>query len=135
MTYFEDLRVGTRTDVGSHTFTNGLVLDSAVYPNLTEVSPVQSGDSHITGMQHMGVIKDFNISYTIDSTVPAPVLTLVDPNTLQWRGVANTTYSVQLSSDLTNWSAPFSVTSSSTTFGFTNQSPDPTQTFYRVTYP
>lgn len=126
------LRVGSV--VGSHSFTNGLVLDSAVYPTLSEVSPVQSGDSHVTGMQHMGVIKDFKITYTIDSTVPPPVLTLAAPNLLQWQGVADTTYSVQLSSDLVNWSTAYPVTSSSTAFSFTNQSVD-TQGFYRVSYP
>ena len=42
----------------SNTFPNGLVFDSAVYTPLSDVSPVQSGDSHVGGMQHMPVIKD-----------------------------------------------------------------------------
>jgi endonuclease/exonuclease/phosphatase family metal-dependent hydrolase len=122
--------------VGSHSFTNGLVLDSAVYPNLSEVSPVQSGDSHVTGMQHMGVIKDFKITYTIaDATVPAPQLTLTSPTIISWQGQPNTTYTVQLSSDLQTWPTSFPVNSSTTTFSFTNQSPAPDQTFYRVTFP
>ncbi len=122
--------------VGAHTFTNGLVLDSSVYPTLSEISPVQSGDSHVTGMQHMGVIKDFKLIYTLtDPTAPPPTLTLTAPNILQWQGVANTTYSVQLTTDLQSWSPAVPVTSSSTAFSFTNQSPDPAETFYRVTYP
>ncbi|MGZ4962696.1 MAG: endonuclease/exonuclease/phosphatase family protein [Limisphaerales bacterium] len=122
--------------VGSHTFTNGLVFDSAKYPTLSEVSPVQSGDSHVTGMQHMAVIKDFQLTYTItDPTVPAPTLVLSNPNIVQWQGIANTTYSIQLTTDFQTWSAPFAVTSSSSAFTFTNPSPDPAQTFYRVTYP
>jgi endonuclease/exonuclease/phosphatase family metal-dependent hydrolase len=122
--------------IGAHSFTNGLVLDSAKYPTLSEVSPIQSGDSHVTGMQHMGVIKDFKLTYTTtDTTVPAPTLSLSTPNIVQWQGVANTTYSVQLTTDFLTWSTPFPVTSSSTAFSFTNQSPDPSQTFYRVSYP
>ncbi|MDY7226180.1 endonuclease/exonuclease/phosphatase family protein [Hyalangium rubrum] len=47
------------TVIGSSTFSGGLVLDSRVYTPLSEISPVQSGDSSATNMQHMGVIKDF----------------------------------------------------------------------------
>lgn len=122
--------------VGSHTFTNGLVFDSAVYPTLSEVAPVQSTDSHVSGMQHMGVIKDFKVTYTVsDATVPAPQLTLSSPTVLTWQGQANTTYTVQLSTDLLTWPTSFHVSSSTATFSFTNQIPDPSKTFYRVTYP
>jgi hypothetical protein len=122
--------------IGSHSFTNGLVFDSAVYPTLGEVTPVQSGDSHVFQMQHMGVIKDYKITYTIaDPTVPAPQLALTSPTIISWQGQPNTTYTVQLSSNLLTWPTSFHVSSSSTTFLFTNQSPDQNQTFYRVTYP
>ena len=61
----------------SHTFPNGLVFDSAVYTPLSDVSPVSAGDSHVTGMQHMGVIKDFLIPVLGDSgsTTNAPFIT------------------------------------------------------------
>jgi endonuclease/exonuclease/phosphatase family metal-dependent hydrolase len=122
--------------IGSRSFTNGLVFDSAVYPALSDVSPVQSGDSHVTGMQHMGVIKDFKITYTVaDPVVTAPQLTLTSPTILQWQGSPNTTYKVQLSTNLTSWPTSIPVTSTSGNFSFTNQSPDPNQTFYRVVYP
>ena len=45
----------------SHTFPNGLVFDSRVYTPLSDVPPVQSGDSGDLNMQHMGVVKDFSI--------------------------------------------------------------------------
>lgn len=54
--------------IGSQSF-NGLVFDSAVFTPLSDVSPVASGDSHVTGMQHMAVIKDFYITVSTNTTV------------------------------------------------------------------
>jgi PKD repeat protein/endonuclease/exonuclease/phosphatase family metal-dependent hydrolase len=51
----------------SNTFPNGLVFDSAVYTPLSDVSPVQSGDSHVSGMQHMPVIKDLLVPVQLAS--------------------------------------------------------------------
>ncbi len=56
--------------IGSNTFTNGLVFDSRVYTPLSEVAPVQAGDSGATGMQHMAVMRAFLIP-----TNNAPVIT------------------------------------------------------------
>ena len=47
--------------IGSNTHTNGLVFDSRDYTPLSAVSPVQSGDSGVTGMQHMAVMRAFLI--------------------------------------------------------------------------
>jgi hypothetical protein len=121
--------------LGSHTFNNGLVFDSRVYTPLSEVAPVQSTDSSATGMQHMGVIKDFRVTYSVADTITAPQLSLTSPTILTWQGQPNTTYTVQISTDLLTWPVTFPATSSTTDFSFTNQSPDPAQTFYRVTYP
>jgi endonuclease/exonuclease/phosphatase family metal-dependent hydrolase len=49
------------TVIGSRTFPNGLVLDSRIYTPLSEIAPVQSGDSAATNMQHMGVVRDFRV--------------------------------------------------------------------------
>jgi endonuclease/exonuclease/phosphatase family metal-dependent hydrolase len=65
------------TVIGAQTFNNGLVFDSTVYANnytLAAVSPVQSGDSHVSGMQHMAVIKDFLIPVGVPTT-NAPSIT------------------------------------------------------------
>lgn len=51
----------TATVVGSASYPNGLVFDSRVFTPLSAVSPVQSGDSGDTNMQHMAVVKDFLI--------------------------------------------------------------------------
>jgi len=51
----------TAVKVGSRTFSSGLVFDSRDYSPLSDVSPVQSGDSAASNMQHMAVIKDYYI--------------------------------------------------------------------------
>jgi endonuclease/exonuclease/phosphatase family metal-dependent hydrolase len=51
----------TATVIGGSTFPSGLVLDSRTYQPLSEIAPVQEGDSRSTNMQHMGVIKDFRV--------------------------------------------------------------------------
>jgi endonuclease/exonuclease/phosphatase family metal-dependent hydrolase len=67
----------TPVTLPSRTFVDGLVFDSAVYTALSDVSPVASGDSHVTGMQHMGVVKDFKISYLVTNYVEGlPLITL-----------------------------------------------------------
>lgn len=58
----------------SHSFSNGLVFDSRVYTPLSDVPPVLYGDS--SNAQHMAVLKDFRISYTITNPpTDAPVIT------------------------------------------------------------
>jgi endonuclease/exonuclease/phosphatase family metal-dependent hydrolase len=61
--------------VGTRTFPKGLVFDSRVYSPLSDVSPVQSGDSGASNMQHMGVIKDFLIPVGAGSTNPPSITT------------------------------------------------------------
>jgi endonuclease/exonuclease/phosphatase family metal-dependent hydrolase len=51
----------TPVEIGSNSFSNGLVFDSRVYSPLLDVSPVQPGDSGVSGMQHMAVVRDFLI--------------------------------------------------------------------------
>lgn len=45
--------------IGSNSFTHGLVFDSRVYEPLDDVAPVLEGDSGAPSMQHMAVGKDF----------------------------------------------------------------------------
>lgn len=53
----------TAVVISGHSFTypDGLVFDSRVFTPLSAVSPVLSGDSGASGMQHMAVIRDFQI--------------------------------------------------------------------------
>lgn len=61
--------------IGSSSYPNGLVFDSAVYTPLSEVSPVQYGDSHVPFMQHMAVMKAFDIPTTSSTATPTPTRT------------------------------------------------------------
>ena len=65
------------TTFASRTFPKGLVFDSAVYSPLSDVPPVQLGDSHVSGMQHMGVIRTFNVTYYVTNYITnTPSITL-----------------------------------------------------------
>jgi endonuclease/exonuclease/phosphatase family metal-dependent hydrolase len=47
--------------IGTSSFTNGLVADTRVYSPIAQISPALAGDSGASGMQHMGVLRDFLI--------------------------------------------------------------------------
>jgi endonuclease/exonuclease/phosphatase family metal-dependent hydrolase len=63
----------TATVLPSHSFPSGLVFDSTVYTPLSDVAPVQFGDS--TNAQHMAVMKDFSIPVGTNSVTNAPAIT------------------------------------------------------------
>ena len=48
--------------LGENSFPHGLVFDSRVYAPLSDVEPVERGDSAASNMQHMAVIRDFVIA-------------------------------------------------------------------------
>jgi len=129
----------TNVVLASHSFPKGLVFDSAVYTPLSDVSPVTSGDSHVSGMQHMGVVKDFRITYSVTNyvTVPSPWLVMTSPDVIRWQGLSNVTYGVQANTNLasTNWLNVGTAMSPTTDVSFTNQSGSEPQQFFRVVYP
>jgi PKD repeat protein/endonuclease/exonuclease/phosphatase family metal-dependent hydrolase len=94
----------------SNTFSNGLVFDSRVYTPLTDVPPVQLGDSGADGMQHMPVVKDFLVpvalaSGSLLSVSPADGLTSVGHVSGPFNP-ANQTYTLANSGDSNlTWSA------------------------------
>jgi hypothetical protein len=45
--------------IGAASFFGGLVFDSRVYTPLADVAPILLGDSAVSGMQHMPVVRDF----------------------------------------------------------------------------
>ena len=47
--------------IGSEVLDNGLVFDSRVYNPLNDVAPVERNDSGARNMQHMAVIRDFDL--------------------------------------------------------------------------
>ena len=47
--------------LGGSVYPDGLVFDSRVYTPLTDVAPVEAADSAASGMQHMAVVRDFEV--------------------------------------------------------------------------
>ena len=64
----------TATALPSRSFANGLVFDSRVYTPLSDVAPVASGDSGVSGMQHMAVVRSFAIPHTLTNMVDSPAV-------------------------------------------------------------
>jgi endonuclease/exonuclease/phosphatase family metal-dependent hydrolase len=104
----------------SHSFSKGLVFDSRVYTPLSDVAPVQFGDS--TNAQHMAVLKDFKVTWLVTNgpvivpaTLSAPALNASGQFQFAVTGSVGSNYIVQISTNLTasNWlslqtnSAPF----------------------------
>jgi len=50
------------TVLGGRSYENGVVFDSRVYTPLSAVAPVRQGDSGVQGMQHMAVMRTFELS-------------------------------------------------------------------------
>ena len=123
--------------VGAQSFPNGLVFDSRKFSPLSAVSPVQSGDSGVTGMQHMAVLKDFRVPYFITNQVPVPEPSVrqIAPGVLRWSGLSNLTYAVEMTSTLTNWTVAGTAWSATTNYVFTNSPSSPGARFFRVRYP
>ena len=125
--------------IGANAFTNGLVFDSRVYSPLSAVPPVLATDSGATGMQHMGVLKDFMIAGPVTNlvSIPPPFLIMSSVDVIRWIGVSNLAYTVQANTNLasTNWLTLGTAISTSTNLSFTNSSVGTPQRFYRVTYP
>lgn len=126
------------TLVGATAFPNGLVFDSRAYAtnfNLADVVPVQAGDSGLA--QHMAVVKDFHLSFSVTNTVTvtAPLVRWVESQVLGWEGVAGLTYTVE-SGDLPGpWETAGSAQSVTGQFRFTNSLSSTTSRFFRVRYP
>lgn len=67
----------TATIVGTSTFNYGLVADTRVYSPLSDIAPARSGDSGASQMQHMGIVRDFDLP---TGTTPTPSITVDSPN-------------------------------------------------------
>lgn len=63
------------TVVGGTTFANGIVFDTAKWGGSVP-SPAEPGDSHVVGMQHMAVMKTFQISSATVAPTSATIYTI-----------------------------------------------------------
>ncbi|NMO19317.1 endonuclease [Pyxidicoccus fallax] len=110
----------TAVVIGSSSYANGLVVDTRVHSPLSEISPALSGDSGASGMQHMGVIKDFLIP---GDSVGGSV-TVTAPNggeswagggarTITWTSSGVTDVKVEYTLDGSTWSTVSASTAAS----------------------
>ena len=120
--------------IGAQSFANGLVFDSRVNPPLSPIAPVQTADSGMA--QHMGVLKDFRINYTLTNLVevPRPMLALSKTNSFRWESVPGIAYTVERSANLSNWLVATQITAISTNLVYTNLQATNTFRFFRVSY-
>ncbi|MCP3138707.1 lamin tail domain-containing protein [Pyxidicoccus xibeiensis] len=110
----------TAVVIGSSSYSNGLVVDTRVHSPISEISPAVSGDSGASGMQHMGVIKDF----LIPSDTGTGGITVTSPNggeswtagsarTISWSASGVTNVRVEYTLNGSTWSTVSSSTSAS----------------------
>lgn len=129
----------------SRTYTNGLVFDSRVYTPLSDVPPVGLTDSAAVNMQHMAVVKAFNVVYSITNVSSGPRISIASSMTngfahIAGLGVSNVTYGIEAATNFNarlSWQSIGSSTANgSGVFHFTdtNAAIFPTR-FYRVLAP
>lgn len=68
--------LATSTVIGSSVFPAGLVADTRVYSPISEIAPARASDSGAAQMQHMGIVRDFDIP----GDAPTPSITVSSPN-------------------------------------------------------
>ncbi|MCY1016206.1 lamin tail domain-containing protein [Pyxidicoccus sp. MSG2] len=111
----------TAVVIGGSSFSAGLVADTRVYSPISEISPAVSGDSGASGMQHMGVIKDFLVP---GDTTSSGSVTVTSPNggeswaggsahNITWSSSGVTSVKVEYSLNGSTWSTLTSSTSAS----------------------
>jgi endonuclease/exonuclease/phosphatase family metal-dependent hydrolase len=130
----------TAVVIGGSSFAAGLVADTRVYSPISEISPAVSGDSGASGMQHMGVIKDF----LVPGDTAGGSVTVTSPNggeswaggsahTITWSASGVTSVKVEYSLNGSTWSTLTSSTSASSgSFAWTVPSSASTSAQVRV---
>jgi endonuclease/exonuclease/phosphatase family metal-dependent hydrolase len=86
----------TAVEMPSQSFANGLVFDSRVYTPLSDAPPVTIGDSAVTNMQHMAVVRDYRFTHTKTVDILPPTIT-EQPSDLRVDQSAPATFSVAAS--------------------------------------
>ncbi|MCP3167504.1 lamin tail domain-containing protein [Myxococcus sp. QH3KD-4-1] len=110
----------TSVVIGGSSFANGLVVDTRVYSPIGDLSPAVSGDSGASGMQHMGIIKDFLIpsdsvsaSVTVTSPNGGESWTTSSARTITWTSSNVANVRVEYTLNGSTWTTLSSSTSAS----------------------
>lgn len=126
--------VATRLSVGGPACANGLVFDSRVHSPLSEVAPVRVADSGHA--QHMAVVKNFSVRHTLTNLVEVtPPKLALQAGLLRWSSAAGLAWRVELTTNLTEWTAPGRVLPSGELYTFQPPTNLPDTSLIRVAYP
>ena len=101
--------LSTSTVIGASVFPAGLVADTRVYSPIEEIAPALTSDSGAQYMQHMGVVRDFDIptappaSIHVDAPNGGEQLTIGATATIQWTATNLTSVDVDYAADGTTY--------------------------------
>ncbi len=100
------------TVIGSNTFAHGLVADTRVYTPIEELAPALARDSAAVNMQHMGVVRDFDLqvdlpptSVRVDAPQGSEEFQIGSSQTVRWTARGITKVNVAYSIDGVNFSS------------------------------
>ncbi len=105
--------LGTAAVFGGSSFPSGLVADTRVYSPISELAPARTADSGGSQMQHMGIVRDFEISG--GTTPPTSSITVTSPNggeqwtigstqSIQWTSANVSSVDIDYAADGTTYS-------------------------------
>ncbi|MEJ7599879.1 MAG: lamin tail domain-containing protein [Kofleriaceae bacterium] len=125
--------------VGGSSFTNGLVVDTRAYSPITELAPARSGDSGTRDMQHMGVVRDFDLPSETGATlhVDAPnggeQWAVGSAHMITWTSNAVDTVDIDYAANGTTFKRIASAVASSGSFAWTVPGPATSTARIRIT--
>lgn len=133
--------LGTAAVFGNSSFPSGLVADTRVYSPISELAPARTSDSGGSQMQHMGVVRDFEIE---GGTTPPPTgaITVTTPNggeqwtigatqTIQWTASNVSSVDIDYAADGTTYSR-IATGRTGTSYAWTVPSPATTRGKIRI---
>jgi endonuclease/exonuclease/phosphatase family metal-dependent hydrolase len=101
--------LSTATVIGGSVFPAGLVADTRVYSPISEIAPALASDSAAPSMQHMGVVRDFDIpsalaSIRVDAPNGGEQWTIASPQLIRWTASNVASFDIDYSLDGTSYS-------------------------------
>lgn len=130
----------TAVVIGGNEFANGLVADTRVYSPISDLAPAHSNDSGTSGMQHMAVVRDFDIpsettaSVHVDSPNGGEELAIGSVHAIRWTSSSVSAVDIDYAADGTSFTRVASgVSASAGSFDWTVPAPATTSGRIRIT--
>jgi endonuclease/exonuclease/phosphatase family metal-dependent hydrolase len=97
----------TDVAIGRSRFANGFVVDTRVYSPITDLAPAMISDSGVTNMQHMAIVRDFDLPAPAGVQVVAPnggeTWAIGSSQTVRWSAIGAANVRVELTTDGATW--------------------------------